>query len=626
VTGSRFRGGRLVRNGLKCHNPTLGTKLLNLDGQQTLMDDLQAWYDLAVEQHQAGELEVAESLYRKILQENPGHLDATYLLGTLLLQREQFARAVELLEPLTKIRDDIADLHNNLGIAYNGLGRQADAARAFQQAIRARPDYAKAHFNLASLLEQRGNYTQAEHCYRQAIDINPDDAQAHFNLGHLLKLQRRWDDAEDCYVRLRAFRPDDLDVLVNLGFVLVKQEKLTEAIAIFREVLRLQPDYAQVHNNLSYIFERQGKLREAEVAARRALELMPDYPEGYNNLGTALRSMHRLDEASEAFRRAVELRGRFPLAEFNYGTTRLLAGDWPAGWAGYEQRLKTLDEPPRHFDAPQWKGEPLPGRKLLIYAEQGFGDTLQFVRYLPLVQQTAQARIILECQPELRSLLDGFPGIDRLAGAGEADAECDAQCPLGSLPAIFQTRLDSIPGRSPYLHANPDLMARWGAEVEQVAGGNYRVGIVWQGNPAQARDIIRSCQLEDFAPLSEIPGVTLISLQKGANIADLLARLPAGMRVVDLGSRFNDFADAAAVVAQLDLVISVDTAMAHLAGALGRPVWTLLAHAADWRWLTNRSDSPWYLTMRLFRQPAWGDWRGLFAEVANALQQRVQTR
>jgi tetratricopeptide (TPR) repeat protein len=585
------------------------------------MDDLQAWLDLAVEQHQAGDLPLAEPLYRKILHANPGHLDAMYLLGTLLLQKGDAAAAIELLELLLQAREDVADVHNNLGIAYNSLGRWEDAARAFHRALKVRPGYEQACFNLASLLEQRELFEQAEHYYRQAVELNPHDPQTIFNLAHVLKAQRRWDDAEDCYVKLLSLRPGDIEALINLGFVLVKQERLQAAIDTYQQVLAQDPNYAEVHNNLSYIFERQGQLEDAVERALRALRIKPDYPEGFNNLGSALRSQRRLEEACDAYQRAIALRPKFALAEFNLGTTRLLAGNFPDGWPGYEQRALTLEAPPRQFATPRWDGQPLPGGNLLIYADQGFGDAVQFVRYLPQVKQTSGARVVFECQPELRRLFTGLPGIDELVVEGEPLPACEAHCALLSLPALFGTTVETIPAAASYLRADPELGRAWGEKLRAVESARLKVGIVWQGNTEQARDVLRSCRAAEFAPLAAVPGVALISLQNGASAIRQLSGLPSGMQVLELGSQFVDFADAAAAMSHLDLIITVDTAAAHLAGALGKPVWTLLAYTADWRWLLGRNDSPWYPSMRLFRQRVWGEWDGVFEEVAARLRE-----
>lgn len=587
------------------------------------MDDPQTCLDLAVEQHKAGNLDLAEPLYRKVLTQDPHHVDALYLLGTLLLQKGKYTDCVAALEPLSKIRSDVADIHNNLGIAYHALGQCEAATASFQQAIRVRPDYDQAHFNLGILLEQQGQLPEAEQSYRQALEIDPDDAQVLCNLGFVLKAQERWDDADDCYSKLLNLQPENVEAAVNLGYVLVKQNRLTAAEQLFRHVLIRRPDYAEICNNLSYIYERQGRLAEAVAHAERAISLKPDYAEGYNNLGTALRSQRRLDEASAAFRRATELRPNFYLAEFNYGTTRLLAGDYLGGWAGYERREMIQDTPPRPFVAPRWNGEPMPGKTLLIYADQGFGDTIQFVRYLPRVKHVSGARLILECQPELKRLLDGFPGVDGFTSATDAPPRCEAEFPLLGLPAFFRTTLDDIPSEIPYLRADPALQREWGQRLAQAAPEPFRVGIVWQGNPQHGRDNNRSCRLSWFAPLSEVSGVALVSLQKDPLAVQQLARSGDAGRIVELGSQLKDFADSAALISQLDLVISVDTAVAHLAGALGQRTWTLLAYSGDWRWLLDRADNPWYPGLRVFRQSTSGDWDGIFREVTTELKRLV---
>jgi len=583
------------------------------------MDDWDALFDLAIEQHQAGELEPARALYRRILNANPGQVNARYLLGTVLLQLGEYSEAAAELEPLLRERQEIPDLHNNLGIAYHALERWDEAAGAFRKAIQLKTNYQQAHFNLAMLLEERGDLSGAEHYYRQASELDLNDPQCLFNLGHVLKCLERWEDAEDAYLRLSGLTPDNLDVLINLGYVQVRQDRLDPAIETFHRILLQAPDYAEVHNNLSYIYERMGMLEEAIESARKAIQLKPFFPEGFNNLGTAYRTSGMIEEAIDAFDAAVRLQPEFPLARFNLGTSQLLNGDFQNGWEGYEHRGSLVREPFKS-DRPRWNGEGIRGKRLLICSDQGYGDAIQFLRYLPRLKAVTGGEIMFLTPAPLARLLAGFPGIDRFAVEGETLPEFDYWVPLMSLPGFLKLDLSNLKtSPEPYLSVSDELVEFWKSMLPEWSRGLFKVGVVWQGNPQQSRDRLRSCPLTTFSRIFDVEGVAIISLQReGAGLAQLeSAELPG--RMVEWGSRFGDFADAAAAVKNVDLVVSVDTAMCHLAGALGVPTWTLLASSADWRWFRGGIDSPWYPTMRLFRQPEWGDWEGLLGEVRERL-------
>lgn len=583
------------------------------------MEDWDALFDIAVEQHQSGELESARDLYARILQANPGQINARYLLGTVLLQLGQCAESVAELEPILAHREDIPDLHNNLGIAYHALERWDDAITAFQRAIALKSNYQQAHFNLAMLLEEQGDLHGAEHYYRQATELDLNDPQCLFNLGHVLKSLQRWEDAEDAYLRLSQLTPDNLDVLINLGYVQVRQDRLEQAIETYHRILLQSPGYAEVHNNLSYVFERMGLLEDAIDSARKAIQLKPHFPEGFNNLGTAYRTSGMIDEAIDAFDAAVRLQTDFSLARFNLGTSQLLKGDFQNGWEGYESRASLIREP-FQTTKPRWKGEPIQGERLLVWSDQGFGDAIQFVRYLPALKERTGAQITFLTPPPLARLFSGLPGIDLMAVEGELLPEFDHWVPLLSIPGILGLDFSNLQiSPQPYLQANPDLMAFWRSMLPDWSKPLFKVGVVWQGNPQQSRDRLRSCPISTFCRFFDRSGIAIVSLQQDpAGLSQLeTADLPCP--IIEWGSRFSDFADAAAALQIVDQVISVDTAMCHLAGALGRPTWTLLASSADWRWFKDRSDSPWYPSMRLFRQAEWGNWTVPLDEIGQSL-------
>ncbi|MCH7988700.1 MAG: tetratricopeptide repeat protein [Planctomycetes bacterium] len=589
------------------------------------MADIGTILEQGIERHRSGDLSAAEALYRQVLETSPEHWDAMYLLGTSLLQCSRFDECVTLLSRVVTARPDVPDAHNNLGVAYQALGQWEQAAKAFQAALHVKPDYDQALFNLGALMEDRKLFADAEKCFRQAINQNPNDRQTRVSLGNVLKAQGKWEEAEICYREVPAHGTQDLDLHINFAYVLARQEKLDEAATLYQEVLDTQPDYYQVHNSLSYVYERQGQLDAAVTSAKRALEIKPDFSEGYNNLGTAERSLHRFENACRSFEKALEPADDFPLAEFNLGTTKLLEGKFLEGWAGYERRAETLDTPPRTFAQKRWDGKPVTGKTLLVYSDQGFGDAIQFARFLHEAQQRSGAKLIFECQSELKPLLENHPAVDDLILEGESLPNFDVQIPLTSLPALFQIELDTIPADVPYLTTPSSPRDELQSLLNEASPTQLKVGFVWQGNPQQARDIIRSCSLETFRPLFELEGIAPFSLQTG-EAADQIESFRTQHTLIDLGSQLQDFAETAAVIAKLDLVITVDTATAHLAGALGAPVWTLLCHTPDWRWLLDRDDSPWYPSMRLFRQPKWGDWDSVIAKIALELKNLISEK
>jgi hypothetical protein len=364
----------------------------------------------------------------------------------------------------------------------------------------------------------------------------------------------------------------------------------------------------------------QGKLDEAVACYRRALDLKPDLVEAHSNLGVAFNDQGICSEAAACYRRALELNPDLAEVHLYQSLLSLLTGDFQRGWAEYQWRWKTKASPPREFAQPLWEGQPLRNGTILLHAEQGLGDTIQFVRYAALVKRRAAA-VIVECPRPLLSVLKSCAGVDRLVARGDGLPPFDVRVPLLSLPGVFGTTLENVPATTPYLFADPGLVSRWREELDRQAG--FKIGIAWRGSPAHTNDRVRSFPLACFQPLARLPGVHLLSLQKGAGAEELQDQRNQ-FPVTEAGSRLEDFADTAALMMNLDLVIACDTAVAHLAGALGVAVWVALPLVPDWRWLLDRDDSPWYPTMRLFRQKKLGDWAGVFQRIATALDAVLQ--
>lgn len=603
--------------------------------------------DLAVQHHQDGQLGEAERIYRGILERDPNHADAAHLLGLLAHQVGEDEAALGLIARAIKISSSVAAFHgdlgnvlqkmgrvseaelcyrealrldprsaesaNNLGNALSRLGRHDEAILNFLEALSMSPSNAAIYTNLAGTLLRLGRVQSAFDCYLEALRLEPESAGINHKIGLLLAREGRYEEAVTWYREAVRLRPDWVEALSNLGGVLELLGKSGEARVRLREALARDPRSAEAHTNLGYSFERAGELEEAEAGYRRAVAAVPGFALAHGNLGHVLRRLGRVEEALACCEEAIRLAPDAALAHRNRAILWLLQGRLREGWEEFEWRWKALEpgESARVWQQPLWDGAPLAGKTILLWAEQGLGDTIQFVRYAPLVKVRG-GTVILECQPELVRLLENVPGVDRVIAAGDPLPDFDTHLPLLSLPRVFGTELESIPEPAP-------LRPRSATAPSRSRPGRLKVGLVWAGNRAHGNDANRSLSLAQLAPLAGVPGVEFLSLQKGPPAAEILAP-PQGLEIADLSEQLNDFADTARAIEGLDLVISADTAVAHLAGAMGKPVWVLLPFAPDWRWLLGREDSPWYPTMRLFRHPRRGDWTSTVESAAAALK------
>jgi len=471
------------------------------------------------------------------------------------------------------------------GLAAHRQGRLDEAITAYRRAIAAAPAFAEALNALGIALQQRGDLAGAVAAYRAALAANPDYASACSNLGAALFTQGEVDAALDWY----------------------------------RRAIELRPDHADAHYNLGKALHEQGDAVSALDCYRRATTLDPSHASAWNNQGIALRDLGRPDDAVEAYRRALERRPDAAEIRYNRAMALLEGGHFAEGWPEYEARFAAGDVPERKFDRPRWRGEDIAGKTLLVWAEQGFGDSLLFARCVGMLAGFG-ARVVFEVQPHLARLMRDLAGADGVVAAGRPLPAFDLQVPLLSLPGILGIGPGTIPAKIPYLAAEPALAATWRQRLAENGGGRIKVGLAWAGNPRQKNNVNRSLPVAELAGLLALPA-TFYSLQQG-EAADQVNRSGIG-RVVELGPHLTDFAETAAALAGLDLIVSVDTAVAHLAGALGRPTWTLLAFAPDWRWLRDRADSPWYPTMQLFRQHQPRDWAPVVARVVAALKSMI---
>ncbi|CAB3675708.1 hypothetical protein LMG24076_02156 [Trinickia soli] len=538
--------------------------------------------------------------------------------------------------PITDTYENSADtacIDSERTLRYAGAlcaqGKSAQAKSMCSEIFAADPTRADALTLLATIAFHERDYEGALDALRRAARSNGNQAVTHFNIGVALRELGRFDEEIAAYDDALAVHPRFFEAWFNRGTVLRATGRHRDALASFDEAIAIRPDCAEAFNNRGNALGDLRRYDEALASFDHALRLKPDYAEAYNNRGNALEGLGRYDEALQSYEWAQRLATDYADAHWNESLCRLLVGDYAKGWEKYEWRWRTgtyAQGKQPQLEKPLWLGhQSLLGKTILLHAEGGLGDTLQFCRYAALVAARG-AKVVLEVQPELRRLLSNLDGVDQLLVQGEPHPPFDFHCPLMSLPLALGTSSDSIPARLPYIAADSQLVAHWGQQFVQ-AKQRLRVGLVWAGNPrlgiatSRAMDKRRSMPFSRFAPLFELPGIDFYSLQKGEAAVAQLTASPLARHVIDMTDGIGDFADTAALVEHLDLVIAVDTSTAHLVGAMGKPVWLLNRHDTCWRWFRERRDSPWYPgVMRIFRQPSAGDWDSVVAEVASALR------
>jgi tetratricopeptide (TPR) repeat protein len=529
----------------------------------------------ALQHHQAGQLAEAEAMYRLALEQSPNHPDALHLLGMLARRVGKFDVAENLIRHAIAVNRASADYHANLGLVLMDQHKLNDAIVAFKTAIQFQPRFAQAYCNLGIAFERSGQIDQAIDSFESAISFNPRFFEAYSNLGNALS----------------------------------KQKKFDAAIAALRKAVELNPNSGDVNYNIGHALRESGQLEEAIVYFNRAIELNPNHLTARCDLANLLHLQQSRHQVIQQYQQVLAIDPDHAIAHWNLALTYLLLGDFKRGWTEHEWRTRCESlANPAEFDKPRWTGEPLDGKTILLHPEQGLGDILQFVRYAPMV--TARGgKVLLQCQPPLVRLLQNDLGISQVISVTDPLPEFDVHCPVMSLPFVFGTEIGSIPAQIPYLFADPEDAAAWRLKLEN--GSNKpRIGLVWAGSPTHKNDRNRSIRLANLSRLLSMDSCRFFSLQKGPASNQL--SMPT---LIDHTADLHDFADTAAFVANLDLIITVDTAVAHLAGGMGKIVWLLLPHNPDWRWLLDRDDSPWYPTMRIFRQQRAGDWESVITRI-----------
>lgn len=553
------------------------------------MTDPAALLSEGLRHHNAGRLTEAAAAYAALLTTVPDHADALHLLGLVRFQQGDLGEALDRVRAAVA-RDPGSTLYNaNLGRIAAAAGQWEEAARAYRTVLAKAPDDAACHSDLAAALIALQDFAGAADHAAKAVRADPALAPAHLNLGEAhFGLGRsahddgRREDAEKHYRAAVAARPDFVEATANLGNVVRELGRLEEAVALYDKALALAPDVAALHANRAVALHEMGDLEGAIIAYDKAVALDPEDADTRRNRALAW----------------------------------LLTGRVADGFAEYEWRWKARSFAPllRDLPMPRWQGETANGRRLFVHAEQGLGDTIQFARYV-LLLAAAGWRVVLEVQPRLRDLFEGFAGAETVIATGDAISPCDVHVPMLSLPYVLKTDAGTIPAKVPYLAADPARVAGWRERLDRDAGGLLKVGLAWAGDPRHRNDRHRSIPAAMLKPLLAVPNARFFSLQFGPG-SEAVADLPG---IVDLAPEVGPFAELAAAVSALDLIVSIDTGVVHLAGALGRPVWVLLNAVPDWRWGLAGKTTPWYPTMRLFRQKARGDWVGVVVKVAAAL-------
>ena len=654
----------LLAEGLKLHQTSRLAEAEGLYNQVLALqpDHFDGLHLLGVISHQRGNHADAVRRIDLALKRNPNHAAALNNRGIALSAQNCLAEAIESFSRAAAIQRDFAEAHSNRGNALRQFGHLDEALASFDRALKLRPDYvealsnrglvlcrllrfdealascdravalrpnfAEAHCNRGLALKELKRFEEALASYDCAIALRGDFAEAHQNRGNVLRELRRFEEALASCDRAIALRGDFAEAHQNRGNVLRELERFEEALRSYDRAIALRPDLAEAHCNRGNALRDLDRLTEAVASYDRAVELQPDLALAFFNRGIALEEMDRFDEAVRSYSRSTAIKPDYADAHFNEALCRLVLGDLDHGWDKFEWRwaVDPLRDHQRTFAQPLWRGtEEIAGKTVLLHAEQGLGDTIQFARYVPSLAARG-AKVVLEVQGPLRALMMSLPGGAQVVAAGDPLPDFDLQCPLLSVPLAFRTRLDTIPGATPYLSAPAHKAEAWRDRLGEHT--KPRIGLVWAGNPRKELanlnriDRQRSIAFDTLLPLLKVSECSFYSLQKGDDAVKQLRDSPWRDRVIDFTDDLHDFSDTAALIENLDLVISVDTSVLHVAGALGKPVWLLNRHNTCWRWLREREDSPWYPTLRQFRQDATRDWNPVIARVAAVLKNR----
>ncbi|HIJ60075.1 MAG TPA: tetratricopeptide repeat protein [Nitrospirae bacterium] len=528
-----------------------------------------------------GEIQKARQLYEEILQDDPYNHQILFNLSQIFYSAKQFDRTLEFLNRALKINPKDPESLNLLGLTFEALQNSKTAEGCFKRAIQLDKNNYRYYFNLANLHSRNGDTQKAIELYQKVVSLKPDFKDGWIQLGNHLKSNKRYE----------------------------------EAISVFNNVLKVDANSSDAYNNIGNCYKEMGQFELSLQYLKKAISIKPDHFGAYFNMGLVYKEIFDFKSAIHCYQKAIEINNNYAEAHWNLALLLLLHGDFTKGWEHYEWRKKlTVYEPyKRDFTKPEWQGEDLTNKVILIYDEQGFGDAIQFIRYAKMLKKNKYVKVITECLSPLNRLFKGVDGVDEVITRGYPLPPFEYHCSILTLPFKFKTVIENIPHETPYISVQEDLIKKWQSLMQPYIV-KKNIGFAWSGiNP-----IHKSCPLEKLTPLFEIKGLGYFSLQKGP-AQEELKELQGRYNIVDLMNDVTDFADTSAIMMNLDLIITIDTSIAHLAGALNKPVWVLLHYDGDWRWLLDRNDSPWYPTMRLFRQTSIGDWDELVRGVKKEL-------
>jgi len=617
------------------------------------MKDASQALQTALSHYKSGELLVAEELYRQVLADDPKNLLSLHMLGIIAIESCRYDEAVKWLEQAIQIRKNDPTLFFTLGFALQSAGRLDEALLKYKKALSLKPDYIEAHTRIADILKSQGKSDEAEWKYKHVVGLKHDQAIASYTLGQVLSEQGKPDEAMQAYQKAIVLKPDYADAYNNLGLVFFGQRKFDQAAEVYKRAIPIKPDYDAFHCNLGNALQELGQLDNAAACYRRTLEINPVSVVAHNNLGSALQELGQLeaavaefrlalkidpncvdvhnnlaralqelgqlDDAIASYRQALKIKPNDKKFESNLGFALLMCGIFSEGWqkqeARWEAGASTDVRPATHL--PQWDGQnPSPGDRLLIFVEQGLGDKLQFSRYIPLAAERFTGGVSVLVSPSVQSLFRrSFPHVEILEAVPADQSAWQWHCPLLSLPLAFGTVLENIPAQIPYLVPDPARIAYWKSKIAalDLSAGTRKIGVVWKPGTFMKIAKLKALAFQQLAPLLEQPDTAWFSLQKEPDPDNVPGKL------INWTDELKDFDDTAALAMNLDLIISVDTSVAHLAGGLGLPIWLFNRHASDWRWMRGREDSPWYPSMRIFTQETAGDWDGVVKRVVECL-------
>lgn len=572
----------------------------------------------AVRQHENGQFAEAETGYRQILANDPNHADSLHLLGLILAKKGQPFDAIQLITQAIARNPQFILYYANRASLYQQLGRYAEAVADYQQSVLLGSRDPVVWTQLGHSLYALKKPLDAAKVYLQSLEFDPNQFYVHHILGDIYIKNELYEQALTSLQEALRLQPDSVEVMINMASALLGLKRNSEAMDYYEKALAIQPENAYIHFNMGVAWIQFGQHALGEKCYQQAIATNPKLIQPYINLATFYQSENKVDLVPEYFNKAREVDPENVDLLYNEALYLLKQGDFEQGWKKYETRLDVLVEHKQRAkpSQPRWQGESFVGKTLLIRTEQGLGDTLQFIRYMPFVKQRG-GRVIVACQKQLLRLLKSCYNtvVDMWIPADGTPPIFDYYIDLASLPLIFQTRLDTIPSPEGYLkptlHSDAPLLSQ--------NASNKKIGLVWAGNPAFKNDVIRSMSLAEYKPILDIPGFTFYSFQWGEKGTEDITNENLHDKLIDLSPKHNDFLDTAALVSELDLVITVDTSMGHLAGAMAKQVWVLLPMPSDFRWLYEREDSPWYHSVRLFRQPIAGDWDSVIQNVATEL-------